>query len=173
MLSLAYDIFIYFPYTFDHRASPRLPRAAHRLPTSLQNRNPPSLRSRIRSLESRQRRQPSCTSRTTSTLSSTQKLLKPPLSVRPTAGFMFQWMTIFTRGPSDDVAIQRETLFSQLACPAPCHTTAITTPRPSRPPTDATTLVRGRLGPTGGAISQLRLRVPPILPWPGAVLLKG
>lgn len=81
-------------------------------------------------------------------------------------------IVVLTRDPSDDVAIQRETLFSQSACPASCHTTAFTAPCPSRPPTDAAALVRGGLGSTGGAISQLRLRLPSVLPWPGTTSLE-
>lgn len=77
---------------------------------------------------------------------------------------------VLTCDPSDDVAIQWETLFSQPACPAPRHTTAVATPRSSRSPTNAAALVRGRLGSTGGAISQLRLRLPPVLPWSGMII---
>lgn len=74
----------------DHRVFPQPLRAAHRLPTNPQNQNPQNLRSQIRSLESRSRRQPLFTSKTTSIPSSMQRLLKLLPSVCPTSGSIFQ-----------------------------------------------------------------------------------
>lgn len=92
MLSPAY-VRCSFTNVLGHRAFPLLLRAALRLPTNLQNQNLPSRRSRTRSLASRSRRRPSYTSRTTSTPSSTQKLLKPLLSVCPISVFELQRLT--------------------------------------------------------------------------------
>ena len=78
--SLAYAICTLTDH-FDHRAFPQPRRAVRLLPTNLQNQNLPSPRSRIRSLESRSRRQPLFTSRMTSTPSNTQRLLTPLPSV--------------------------------------------------------------------------------------------
>jgi len=87
---------LFILYSFVHRAFLRLLRVVHRLPTNPQNQNPPSLRSQTRSSESQSRRQPLCTSRTTSIPSNTQKLLKLPPSVCPIAVFVPQRLTVFT-----------------------------------------------------------------------------
>lgn len=80
MLPLAY-VLCSLIHNFDHRVFPLLPPLAHQLLINPQNRNPPSLRNQTHSLGSRSRKQLSCTSRTISIPSSTQRLLNPLPSV--------------------------------------------------------------------------------------------